>query len=74
VEDPVTSAIVGPAAYLVHGEDLRAIGAAIITVIVEDQVAGQLSEAASFRASGWDRAAFTERLGVIYEEISGKFA
>ncbi len=43
LETGLSSAMVGPAAYLVPGEDDRAMGAALITVIVEDEVREQLS-------------------------------
>jgi glycosyltransferase involved in cell wall biosynthesis len=68
-ETPLTSAMVGAAAYLIPRGDPRALGAAIISVIVEEQLAKQLSDAAARRAAAWDRAAFGIQLVSLYEEI-----
>jgi glycosyltransferase involved in cell wall biosynthesis len=61
--------MVGAAAYLIPRGDPRALGAAIISVIVEEQLAKQLSDAAARRAAAWDRAAFGIQLVSLYEEI-----
>lgn len=70
-ENPLTSAVVGPAAYLAPGDDPRALGAAIITVIVEEEVAAQLSRKAVQQAAGWDQAEFGRKLALLYQKISG---
>jgi hypothetical protein len=62
---------VGPAAYLAPPGDWRTLGAAILTLLVEANVAEQVSPAARERAAGWDRLAFSERLGEIYAAIRG---
>lgn len=67
----------GPAAYLVHGdgssrESCRLLGAALVTVVIEDSVAESLSQAAYIRAQPWLKAGpqFTRKLGEIYEAHS----
>ncbi|MBN2149551.1 MAG: glycosyltransferase [Anaerolineales bacterium] len=59
--------LVGPAAYLAAGEDGRGLGAALITVVVEESIARQLSEAAVQQASQWDGGGFAEKLEEIYQ-------
>jgi glycosyltransferase involved in cell wall biosynthesis len=71
LETPLTSALVGPAAYLVPAGEPRALGAAIITVIVEELLAEQLSGAATRRAAAWDRREFGQQLVSLYQEITG---
>jgi glycosyltransferase involved in cell wall biosynthesis len=75
--DPQTSHLVGPAAYLAAGDDGRALGAALITVIVEEEVAETLAGAARARASTWSGAAYSQALSGAYQRIlasqSGKF-
>jgi glycosyltransferase involved in cell wall biosynthesis len=62
-------AIVGPAAYLAPAEDERGLGAALITVIVEESLSEQLSQAAQERASAWDAATFNAALREVYLEV-----
>lgn len=42
VEESLTAAIAGPAAYLVRGDDARTFGAALVTVLVEQEIADSL--------------------------------
>ncbi len=65
-----SDALVGPAAYLVPGDDTRALGAALITIVVETDVAASLSQAATDRAAGWQSEAFGERLLAVYRAIT----
>ena len=65
-ESARTSALVGPAAYLVNGEDSRLLGAALITVLVEEGVAGGLEEAGKQRAAAWSLEAFGRELSKAY--------
>ena len=65
-ESPLTDARAGPAAYLTAPGDARALGAALITVIVEEEVGEQLSHAARARAAAWDRDAFSRGLAAAY--------
>jgi glycosyltransferase involved in cell wall biosynthesis len=67
-ETALTDAIVGPAAYLAPPGDARSLGAALVTVIVEEQVAENLSAAASRRSANWRAAEFREQLEKIYSK------
>ncbi len=64
------SVIAGPAAYLVEAEDYaesrRLLGAALITLLVEDSLAESLGQAARQRAQAWDWGAFTAGLAALY--------
>ena len=53
LDEPLTAARCGPAAYLVPPNNPRALGAAVLTLIVEEQVNEQLREAARKQVSGW---------------------
>ena len=67
-ENNITAAITGPAAYLAPPGDPRALGAALVTVIVEQQVADRLSAAAKRRATNWEMEKFSAQLGMIYSQ------
>lgn len=69
-ERELTDAIVGPAAYLAPAADGRALGAALVTIVVEEQIAGELSRAAAQRAANWREKAFSRRLLEIYRQLS----
>jgi glycosyltransferase involved in cell wall biosynthesis len=56
--NPMSDALVGRAGYLVPAKDLRALGAALITVIVEDELAERLSTEAQQRARSWPVESF----------------
>jgi hypothetical protein len=60
---------VGPAAYLAAAGDGRGLGAAILTLLVEESVAEQISQAARQRAAGWDHSAFSQQLEEIYRRF-----
>jgi glycosyltransferase involved in cell wall biosynthesis len=62
--------VVGPAAYLLPEGNARTLGAALITVVVEDSLAEQLSIAARERSSAWDASKFRDSIGETYENIS----
>lgn len=70
-DGPLADALAGPAAYLLPPDDLRAFGAAVITTIVEESIAGGLASAARQRASGWDGAGFGSRLAEVYQDLPG---
>jgi len=53
LEEPLTAARCGPAAYLVPPENPRALGAALITLIVEENLNGQLRAAARKQVQKW---------------------
>jgi glycosyltransferase involved in cell wall biosynthesis len=67
-ENEITAAITGPAAYLAPPGDPRALGAALVTVIVEQQVADRLSAAAQRRAANWEMDKFSAQLLRIYKQ------
>jgi glycosyltransferase involved in cell wall biosynthesis len=66
-EDALTAALVGPAGYLAPADQPRLLGAALITVIVEESVGESLSKAAHQRAAGWDSSRFTRCLLEAYQ-------
>jgi glycosyltransferase involved in cell wall biosynthesis len=68
-ETPQAVALAGPAAYLAPADDSRALGAALLTVIVEEQVAQTLGETGLLRAAGWDSRSFGEALFAAYQEV-----
>ena len=69
VEHPLTAAITGPAAYLAEEKDARALAAALVTVVVEEDVASRLSAAARRRVQGWDDQQYGEQLLAIYLDV-----
>ena len=68
-DEPVTSAMAGPAAYLTTSSDARAMAAALITVVVEEEVANNLSRAAQKRAADWRSNSFAGELSRIYQDM-----
>jgi glycosyltransferase involved in cell wall biosynthesis len=68
-QEPLTEAIVGAAAYLAPPQDLRAFGAAMITVVVDEKAREKLEGAARQRAAHWKVEAFGAGLVEIYREI-----
>ena len=74
LETTWSDAIVGPAAYLVPPRedgrlDARALGAALVTVIVEESLGEELSEAAEQRAAAWNGEHFPQALGSAYLQV-----
>jgi glycosyltransferase involved in cell wall biosynthesis len=78
VEDRLSSALAGPAAYLIpNGDswtaDCRALGAALVTVVVEASVANSLADQARQRAAGWktaDPLQFSQHLRAVYQLLA----
>jgi glycosyltransferase involved in cell wall biosynthesis len=68
-EHPLADALVGPAAYLAPAGDSRALGAALITVLVEGDLAERLSQAARRRAAAWKMGRFPGSLEETYRQI-----
>jgi glycosyltransferase involved in cell wall biosynthesis len=65
------AALVGPAGYLVPGDEAypalcRALGAALITVVVEESLSEVLAEAAQRQASAWQWGSFVDGLRECY--------
>lgn len=71
-ENAWSDAMVGPAAYLIQPDDPRRLAAALVTVIVEEEVRGRLESAARQRAAAWKSARFSSQLIELYRDISGR--
>ena len=70
LEEPRSAALAGPAAYLAPGHsDGRALGGALVTVLVEENVAESLVQAAVQRALGWQGDEFAQALGEAYTAL-----
>jgi hypothetical protein len=69
---PQVEALVGPAAYLVPETDFRGMGAALITVVVEEDVRNSLSVAARKRSEMWDLELFRGELARAYQELADR--
>jgi len=68
-ESQLAGAMVGPGAYLIPIENLRQIGAALITSIIEEEVAKSLSRAALQQAISWQSHAFGDELAAAYRNL-----
>lgn len=68
-QHPGTAAMVQDAAYLVDAGDLRGFGAAMITIVVHDQVRGDLQAAAQKISARWEASAFQSELLSLYQEL-----
>ena len=67
-ETPQAGALVGPAAYLAPLDRPRELGAALLTVIVEEELASQLGGEGLRRASAWQVEPFRRGLAEIYRK------
>lgn len=77
LETRMTDALLGPAGYLVRergtpAEVNRALGAALITVIVEESLATSLVQQARERASVYKKVGFSRELGAAYHALLNK--
>lgn len=74
MESDFADALAGPAAYLVPGQGARILGAALITVVVEEAVREALELAARQRSAAWrpaERGAeFSRQLLEVYRELA----
>jgi glycosyltransferase involved in cell wall biosynthesis len=68
-ESPLADALAGPAAYLQPEDNPRHLGAAMLTVIVEEQVYQELAQAGQQRAAAWDKRSFRDELYLAYQSI-----
>jgi glycosyltransferase involved in cell wall biosynthesis len=64
-----TDAIVGPAAYLAAEGDERALGAALVTIVVEEPVAEKLSKSSLQRSINWRDVDYAEHLLAAYSNM-----
>jgi glycosyltransferase involved in cell wall biosynthesis len=68
----ISEPMVGPAAFVIPPGDTRKLGAALITTVVEEKIAEQLSQAAREQATRWHSAGFQEQLLRAYQDILGR--
>ena len=61
----------GPAGYFAPTEDARALGAAVITLMVNEEVAEAIRQSATQRSSQWHSEQFGQRLREIYRQVAG---
>lgn len=69
IENEITGAITGPAAYLAEEHDARALGAALVTMVVEEDLASTLSDAAYQRTQNWRSQEFGAHLSALYHSL-----
>ncbi len=69
LESPLADALVGPAAYLVPAGEARTLGAALVTVIVETEVADRLASRAAERSARWRDPTFGAALHAAYLQV-----
>jgi glycosyltransferase involved in cell wall biosynthesis len=69
-QSPLAEALLGPAAYLVPDHDFRSMGAALITVAVEEEMEERLAQAARERSADWELGSFREELILAYREFT----
>lgn len=69
LQEPLTEAMAGSAAYLVAAGDLRSFGAAMITVVVEESVRTSLEQQARQKSARWDASAFRSSLAELYRSL-----
>ncbi len=69
LEVPPLAALLGPAGYLVPPEDDRALGGALIAVLVEEHLAADLRRRARQRAQAWPNGAFAQSLTNWYRRL-----
>ncbi|RCK74185.1 MAG: hypothetical protein ANABAC_2387 [Anaerolineae bacterium] len=67
-ELPSLGEAVGPAGYLVPPNDLRALSAAMMTLVVEEEVLSSLQTQARLQARGWERASFRRGMLRLYHQ------
>lgn len=60
---------VGPAGYLVDRQDARGLGAACLTLIVQENIAAELAGAAEQRAREWQKKSFSTALEQVYRGL-----
>ncbi len=66
IETALAGHVAGPAAYFASADDPRGLGAALISVIVRDDIRKQLVDHARKRAANWSGSVLKEGLERIY--------
>ncbi|MFN2194703.1 MAG: glycosyltransferase [Anaerolineales bacterium] len=62
-------ALVGSAGYLFSQQEARRMGAALLTVVVNEDVNQGLHEAARVQAARWQSTNFSRQLGAVYAQV-----
>lgn len=70
LQEPLTEAMLGTAGYLAAANDTRSLGAAIITVVVEEGVRAALEQQAAQKSASWDAGAFEAALQNVYASLA----
>lgn len=73
-ELPSLGKAVGPAGYLVPPGDRRALSAALITLVVEEEVLSGLQEKARLQAQKWERENFRRGMLLAYRQAAMRLA
>ncbi len=69
-QEPLTESLLDSAGYLVAANDTRSLGAAIITVVVEDGVRAALEQQAAQKSASWSAGAFEAALQSVYSRLA----
>lgn len=64
-----TDALVGAAGYLFKPSEIKQMGAALLAIVVNEDIAERLSKAARQQTANWKTNLFQERLGSAYEQV-----
>ncbi len=67
-----TDALVGPAGYVLPDGDTRTLGAAVLSVLVKENLAEELTERAKARRAAWEMDGFRAALGGVYSKLAFK--
>jgi len=68
-EHPSLGEAVGPAGYLVPSDDQRALSAALMTLVAEEEVLSGLRAKARIRAKNWQRENFRRGMLRLYRQV-----
>lgn len=69
-QEPLTESLLDSAGYLVAANDTRSLGAAIITVVVEESVRAALEQHAAQKSASWSAGAFEAALQNVYSHLA----
>lgn len=70
LQEPLTEALAGSAAYLAPAHDPRSLGAAMITVVVEEGLRSTLQQQAAQKSASWSAGAFESELSRLYASLA----
>jgi len=71
-ETPAADVLVGPAGYLFPREEARRMGASLLSIVVNEDVAIALRDAAIKQVAAWQSELFPERLLQAYRQVLGE--